>query len=399
MQFPKIPVNESQRLEALNAYSILDTMPSEEYEDITQIASEICGTPISLITFVDAQRQWFKSNHGIGVTETPREFAFCAHAILSDNVFVVIDSRNDIRFFDNPLVTGYPNVIFYAGVPLVNPDGYPLGTLCVIDAIPRELTEQQIQTLKTLSRQVVRLLEIRKTNKLRRDTQITVEDRNRTLEKFALIVSHDIRSPLNNIISLNSILKAQLEGKIGADDYELFEMISKASSRLKDLIEGILSDYIVVGNNNSERAEVNLAELFDDLQSLLNPRNEYQIRLCAELGNVMINENALRQILLNLINNAIKYNDKEQVEITVFAAENDSHYLFQVRDNGIGISEKERSKIFEIFSTLGYADRFKNVGTGIGLSTVKRLAEKFGGSVSVASEVGKGSTFEFSLAK
>lgn len=160
---PEIPNNEEQRLEALNSYSILDTLPEVEYDDITYLASFICGVPISLISLIDDKRQWFKSHHGLDAESTPKDMAFCAHAINDqENMLLVSDSRIDDRFHDNPLVTGDPHVIFYAGIPLVTPTGYPLGTLCVIDNSPRDLNEAQIKALKSLANQLMSLMEARK---------------------------------------------------------------------------------------------------------------------------------------------------------------------------------------------------------------------------------------------
>ena len=165
MKTPNIPHNESERLRALKSYSVLDTLPEQDFEDITKIASEICQTPIALVSLIDSKRQWFKSNHGLDARETSRDYAFCAHAINNpEEIFVVENSREDDRFVDNPLVTGYPEVIFYAGAPLVTSDGFALGTICVIDHKTRELTETQLQTLHALSRQTVKLLEFKKIN-------------------------------------------------------------------------------------------------------------------------------------------------------------------------------------------------------------------------------------------
>lgn len=162
---PLLPINEAERINALNEYNILDTLAESEFDDITKFASHICGTPISLISLIDSDRQWLKSHHGLEVTETPRDIAFCAHAINNPNEMLIIpDSRQDIRFADNPLVTGDPHIVFYAGVPLVTPSGFAMGTLCVLDNKPNTLTEDQIHTLKIISKQVVRLLELRKAN-------------------------------------------------------------------------------------------------------------------------------------------------------------------------------------------------------------------------------------------
>ncbi|MCF0054943.1 PAS domain-containing protein [Dyadobacter sp. CY356] len=161
-----LSAEENVRINALRSYDILDTLPEQDYDDITQLAAEICQTPISLVSLVDEDRQWFKSNHGLAARETPRAYSFCAHAINNPTeTFIITDSRKDMRFAHNPLVTGDPHVIFYAGTPLVDEDGFALGSLCVIDNVPKELSESQKSALKILARQVVNLLKIRKQNK------------------------------------------------------------------------------------------------------------------------------------------------------------------------------------------------------------------------------------------
>ncbi len=153
---------EAARLEALRQYHILDTPPEIGYDDITTLASFICDVPISLISFVDVDRQWFKSKVGVDVTETSRDVSFCAHAILGETMMVINDALLDERFVNNPLVTSAPGIRFYAGVPLVSPEGYPLGTLCVIDRQPRELSDSQKRALDALGRQVVTQLELKR---------------------------------------------------------------------------------------------------------------------------------------------------------------------------------------------------------------------------------------------
>lgn len=158
----KAPNQEASRLEALRQYRILDTPSEQSYDDITALAAYICHVPTALISLIDADRQWFKSKIGLEVSETSRDVSFCAHAILDQQIMVINDALHDDRFVDNPLVTCAPGIRFYAGVPLVTPDEHSIGTLCIIDYQPRELSEPQIQMLNALARQVVTQLEQRR---------------------------------------------------------------------------------------------------------------------------------------------------------------------------------------------------------------------------------------------
>jgi hypothetical protein len=159
---PPKPSDEFQRLEALRQYAVLNTPAEETYDDFTLIASYVCDVPIALISLVDEDRQWFKSKVGLDAEETPRDLAFCAHTIMDNQVMVVPDATLDERFSGNPLVTGDPMIRFYAGAPLITPEGHGIGTLCVIDREPRTMTVRQEQVLSALSRQVVVHLELRR---------------------------------------------------------------------------------------------------------------------------------------------------------------------------------------------------------------------------------------------
>lgn len=161
MEIACLPEYEVERIEALRRYEILDTPAESVFDSIVELAAYLCRTPVAAISLVDEQRQWFKASTGLNMRETSRDVAFCAHAILQDEPLLVPDARQDVRFADNPLVTASPNIRFYAGVPLVTPDGYPLGTLCVIDYVPRELERQQLDALQTLAVQVMAQMELR----------------------------------------------------------------------------------------------------------------------------------------------------------------------------------------------------------------------------------------------
>ena len=184
-------MNEAARLKALEGYGILDTAPEAEFDDTVSIAAEICGVPMALISLVDDSRQWFKAALGIAVTETSREIAFCAHAIQQDDVMIVEDATRDARFAANPLVTGEPNLRFYAGAQLVTPDGFALGTLCVLDSKARSLSPTQVIALRALARQVITQLELRRALALQR----AQEERNRLILDSAVdyaIISIDL---------------------------------------------------------------------------------------------------------------------------------------------------------------------------------------------------------------
>lgn len=162
MEKASFPQNEKERLNALKGYEILDTLSEEEYDRLTQLAAVVCNVPISLVSLIDENRQWFKSRLGLDVQETSRDVAFCAHAIHGKEIFEVEDASEDERFRDNPLVTGDPNIRFYAGYPLIDKQGFALGTLCVIDRIPRKLTSEQRKGLELLANQVIDLIQARK---------------------------------------------------------------------------------------------------------------------------------------------------------------------------------------------------------------------------------------------
>ena len=155
-------VNEPERMEVLHSYRVLDTDPEPVFNDLAQLAAFICGTPMSLVSLIDCERQWFKAKVGLSNTETPREHAFCQYAMRASDVYEVRDAAADARFAENPLVTGDPNIRFYAGAPLLSPEGQPLGTLCTLDTVPRELSADQREALRILARQVMAHLELRR---------------------------------------------------------------------------------------------------------------------------------------------------------------------------------------------------------------------------------------------
>jgi two-component system cell cycle sensor histidine kinase/response regulator CckA len=175
--------NESRRLKVLWQYDVLDTVPEEVFDDLTELAARICEAPIALISLIDEDRQWFKAKVGVTVNETSRDISFCSHAIKQEDLFIIPDATQDARFANNPLVTSEPKIRFYAGAPLITPDGYALGSLCVIDKVPRELRAEQKQALRVLARHVMTQLELRRHSKELHETHEAKDEIREELEK------------------------------------------------------------------------------------------------------------------------------------------------------------------------------------------------------------------------
>jgi len=231
---------ERDRVRALMDYNILDSLPEQDYDDITQLASEICQTPISLISLVDDSRQWFKSNHGLSVRETPKEFAFCTHTIQNPSqVFIVTDSREDERFAQNPLVTDDPNVIFYAGAPLIDSRGFGLGSLCVIDHNPRVLTENQLVALQTLAKHVVSMIELRKADRSMKTLQRAFEESHHETQKAHHLLKSDfspqILSAIQGLESLAPLPDLQNKKDAAEKLGSAIQLLQQLQQVIKDL--------------------------------------------------------------------------------------------------------------------------------------------------------------------
>jgi signal transduction histidine kinase len=400
MQKPSIHKKESERIKSLNSYLVLDTETEEEIDNLTQLASEICETPITLVSLIDENRQWFKSKVGLDVNETSRDLAFCAHAINeTDELFIIEDARADDRFFDNPLVTNYPNIIFYAGVVLKSDEDLPLGTLCVIDHSPRKLSDKQIRSLKTISKQIMNLLNYKKSIRKQEELSVQLSQKNDELDRFASIAAHDLKSPLTNIISAANLFAEIYASQIDAEGRLIIDLIEKSGQRLKSMIDGLLQFSKIDNLNLLTNSKIDLIKLVKDLHTLIGNNDNLKISLNTKLTSIETYPILLDQILINLFTNSLKYSNKKITEIEIFVSENTSHYLFTVKDNGPGIAKKNQSKIFNLFQVASSKDQFGNKGNGIGLATVKKVVEKLGGEIHIESEEGQGAEFLFSISR
>ncbi|CAM2885165.1 PAS domain S-box protein [Flavobacterium frigoris] len=219
MKKPILPLNESERLNALESYSIMDSRPEKEYDSITQLASYICGTPIALISLLDENRQWFKSRIGLGASETPREISFCQYTIMGEEVYEVTNALENEIFANNPLVTSNPDIRFYAGAPLQDANGFNLGSLCVIDTKPRMLSDEQKNALQLLANQVVLLLDLRKKNADFKTTQLEFQNFIELSKELVCIANVDatFRKVNPGFTTVLGYSKEELEGRLFVD--------------------------------------------------------------------------------------------------------------------------------------------------------------------------------------
>jgi signal transduction histidine kinase/CheY-like chemotaxis protein len=393
---PPKPLKEFDRLADLKAYGILDTAPTQESDDLALLASEICQTPIALISLVDSDRQWFQAKVGLSAPETPREYAFCAHAIVQDEVFVVPDAFKDERFHDNPFVTGAPYVRFYAGAPLKTPSGNNIGTLCVIDSAPRTLTERQYAALKALSRQVVTQFELRKSIS-------QLAGAHEAKSRFLATMSHEIRTPLNAILSFTDLLSdrvADLESR------HLLGLVHHSGEALLTVVNDVLEySRIEAGHLRIHKAAFNLYELARKSIDMISAGAQqaglafvldYDQEAARQFHG---DEGRIRQILINLLSNAERY-ARSRVCLRVEPGPpgiGTRLVRFAVIDDGLGIHPDDQPLLFRSFSQIQSDSAQALKGTGLGLAICKGLVTAMSGTIGLTSTPGEGTVFHFEM--
>lgn len=392
--------NEKERLQALKEFNVLDTESESDFDDITLLASQICHTPIALVSLIDENRQWFKSKQGLTAKETPRDISFCGHAIHENKVFIVNDSLKDDRFIDNPLATGSPFVRFYAGAPLVTKSGHAIGTLCVIHNQPYELSDKQIQSLESLSRVIVNLLELRKSNlkmknyislqdelnKLIQDQQLMIAQSSKmaSLGEMAGGIAHEINNPLA-IIQGNSarILKLFQEGLAHSQLDEVIkcsDKIEKTTERIAKIIDG-LKQFSRDGSYDPMEV-TSIRKIINDTlpfceSKLANHKINLRINDFPESYTIDCRPVQISQVILNLISNAadaIQNKNEKWIQIFVTPLENQI-FQISVTDCGSGIPVDIANKIMQPFFTTKGVGK----GTGLGLSISKGIIESHNG--------------------
>jgi signal transduction histidine kinase len=410
---PPLAANENARLAALERYGILDTSPEDGFDELVRLAAAVCGTPIALISLVDATRQWFKARLGLEASETPRTASFCAHAIHESAVLVVPDATKDPRFATNPLVVGEPKIRFYAGAPLTTPDGHNLGTLCVIDCKPRLLGDDQRTALTAIARQVIAQLELRRqiaermaTEEKLRESQarllLDVSERqevDRLKKDFVSTVSHELRTPLTSIRGSLGLLASGVMGELTDEARQLVTVAERNSIRLITLINAILDfEKLESGNVEMDLRPVPLQRIFDRSLESVSALAQEGVRIDVERTGAVVaaDETRLIQVLVNLLSNAVKYSHRGGV-VTMCARPLDGQVEVQVIDRGRGIAAGKQEKIFERFHQVDSSDARTQSGTGLGLAICKAIIEQHGGTIGVESVEGEGSTFSFRM--
>ena len=410
-----LPADEDRRLRALRRLRVLDSLPEQLFDDIVLLASEICGTPIGLISLIDTDRQWFKARVGLDATETPRSFAFCAHAILApDDVMNVPDAARDPRFAANPLVTGDPNIRFYAGAPVVTPEGEALGTVCVIDTVPRELTSAQRAALQALARQTAALLQAR-------EMTLEREEANQDLlQKItqALTDDDDVHAGFRQRRRLATV--GQLTGGIAHDfnnvlqtitgSLQLIERRAEDTERVRRWAAGgltaarhgaeLTSQLLRFSRNHLPDARpVSVPRLVDGMREMLERAlgPEMQLDITLEDADTLTLGDAtqLEAAVLNMAINArdamqgrgrLRIAAQRRTSLGDGALPDGDYLALTVADDGPGMTPEVLQRAFEPFFTTKAADK----GTGLGLAQVFGYALRAGGTARIASAPGAG---------
>lgn len=385
---------------ALKELDIMYTLPEKMFDDIASLAAFICNTPIALISLLDDKNQFFKSHYGLDIDQTPVEQAFCAHAIKTDeDIFIVEDATTDKRFKDNPLVLSNPNIVFYAGVTLSNDEGIKLGTLCVIDKSKRELNKEQLKALKHLSNQVIYLLKLRESNSKLKSYKLKLENLNIRSSEFSAMAAHDLKSPLNGIKSFLELLDDKHKNLWDDEDQQYLTFIFENVQRMNKLIFGLLA-YSKGDFDTIHKEPVDLDKLakkvFDDSTKDLSVTNA-KLKT-NNLPIILSSEIIITTLFQNLIENALKFqNEGVNPQIQVTCKESELKWIISIEDNGIGIDAKFLNIIFDPFKRL--YNQSKIPGSGLGLSTCKKIIKNLKGELNVSSIKGKGSIFVIELPK
>lgn len=391
-----IPENERERVKELKSYDIVDTLPEDEFDALTNLASRICNVPISLINFVSAEEQFTKSCTGLTVDITPRSQSICQYTILTDELFEINDLSEDSRFKQLPYVKGEPHLRYYAGVPLISDNGHAIGSLCVMDFEPRELTEQELEDLKVMANEVMARLKLRKREQ-------SLEKMNSFKNKLMKVVSHDIRSPLTGIIGAAEFLE---EGEMEEEDLpELAKIIQESAGQIQNLINDLLDTELAeFGKLSYEPEPTDINDIMEELNRTFRfSARSKNISLSYSFENsipeLSIDRNKFTRILSNILSNAIKFTPKGGAVTLRCRFEDEDGpdssgtLVTTISDTGIGMSEKQLEKLFSEKNGGGRPGTENESSYGLGMLIVDKLCEVCRAEINVDSEENEGTEF------
>jgi signal transduction histidine kinase/ActR/RegA family two-component response regulator len=401
-----LPINEIQRLRAVCNAGLL-AQPDPHTNSIAAVAATLTNCPIALATIVERDSQWFVGRHGIDLFGTPRSQAFCAYTILSDEILVVEDATKDPRFSDNPLVTGPANFRFYAGLPIRDECGTPLGSLCVINTVPQSISAAQRQGLLILadlvSRHLVTLRRTQRAEAALHDRDLLVaqlaearraaEAASRAKSEFLANMSHEIRTPLTAILGFADVLLDDGDSsKAPATRLATIETIRTAGQHLLTVINDILDlSKIEADRLLIENLPVQLAPLLAEVDRIIRPRLAgREVALAIQLTTpipaaILGDPTRLRQILLNLLGNAAKFTHRGRISLSISAAgtPDAQRLIFDIEDTGTGMTPEQAAHLFTPFMQADSSVTRRHGGTGLGLTICRRLAALMHGTVSL----------------
>lgn len=383
-------LDEAARLAVLDACQILDTEPDRELDLLVAHAARVTATPIALISLVAETRQWFLARVGIAASETDRKISFCTHAIANRAPLTVRDARLDPRFANNPLVLGDPRVVFYAGWPLITHDGYALGTLCIIDHVPRELSKDQCDAMSLLARQVVLSLELRRAaarggpaaSPLAQllEQQSAVENERRAQAQLAQLVVHDLKTPLTVIYG--NLLYVLEDAKLDPDHTGALRDALAGVDRMQGMLIDLL-DISRADNSDGKllarRQPMDAATL---VREIVGHGHAGHAKVVPKLEGsalpIVADSRLLSRVLTNLIDNAQRF-APAQTQIEVAARAVDGAVELSVADTGRGIPDRDKARVFEKYIQLDTAS--ERTGRGLGLVFCQLAAEAHGGRI------------------
>lgn len=392
-------LNESERLESLYTYDVLDSVSKEEYDNLTQLASTICDVPIAMITFMAEDTQYIKSSHGISIETAPRNVSFCGHAMMKPKeIMVVNNALEDIRFADNPYVIGDTHVRFYAGAPILDPNDLPLGTLCLFDQEAHDLTASQLKSMQILTRQVEKLLELRVTTRQLEETNKLLAQHNENLSDFTYMISHDLKAPTRRISTYADIIIEDYSDTLEGQTLDIVSKIKESANEATEFIKGLIEYSRASFVLEAEMSSISTQILISSVLSRVKIPDGCKVQTDIRCEAIYTHQLAIEQILTNLISNAAKYGKMDNGNIWISIAENEKSYILEIKDDGIGISEDKLASIFKIFYRVD-ASSSTDDSTGVGLAIVQKLVKYLDGEISLSSQRGHGSSFVIHLPK